>query len=137
MWRPPNFRFGSDYLEGCYFEGKHLRAAKLDQWAVEIAKLLGHRGMKSHQLRRFFNKARGIQKRLEQQDDFEAVKADILSLKRDSAYAVGREVAPREFMEFIDANIECALLSEKNFTQGFMGHFESVLAYFVYYHRNK
>jgi CRISPR type III-A-associated protein Csm2 len=92
--------------------------------------------MKSHQLRRFFNKARGIEAKLEREKDFEAVKADILGFKRDVAYQVGRGVVPAEFKQFIDRNVELAVEDKKSFKQGFLQHFESVLAYFVYYFRD-
>jgi len=134
-----NFQFGLGYLEEGYFirkDGKdYLRAEDLDGLAMEIAKLLGNTGMKPHQIRRFFNKARGIEAKLDRDKDFEAIKADIYSLKRDVAYQVGRRVVPDEFQQFIDRNVELAVQSEANFRQGFLSHFESVLAYFVYFFR--
>jgi CRISPR type III-A-associated protein Csm2 len=135
-----DFRFGPDYLAAGYFEQKegkpYLRSEVLDSLAVDVAKALGGREMKSHQLRRFFNKARGIEAKLEREKDFEAVKADILGFKRDVAYQVGRGVVPAEFKQFIDRNVELAVEDKKSFKQGFLQHFESVLAYFVYYFRD-
>ena len=134
-----DFRFGPEYLKDGYFEPKdgneYLRAEALDSLAMEIAKLLGSQGMKTHQIRRFFNKARGIESRLERDKDFEAIKEHIFSLKRDVAYQVGRKVVPEEFQEFINRNMGWAVKDETSFRRGFMNHFESVLAYFVYYFR--
>jgi CRISPR-associated protein Csm2 len=131
-----HFQFGTDYLKDGYFEmdSERLRAQELDRLSIEIAKLLGNKGMKSHQLRRFFNKARGIQAKLDQEKDFDRIIADIYSLKRDVAYQVGRGVVPEEFQQFIEKNIELAVKKDTTFN-GFMQHFESVLAYFVYYFR--
>lgn len=103
---------------------------------MDVAKLLGNRGMKTHQIRRIFNKVRGIETKLKCDKDFEEVIADIVSLRRDVAYQVGRQVTPEESQQFIDRNVELSAQNEDNFVRGFMQHFESVLAYFVYYFRD-
>jgi CspA family cold shock protein len=134
-----DFQFGPDYLRDGYFEergGKpYLRTEVLDTLAMDVARVLGNRDMKAAQLRRFFNKARGIESKLDRTRDFEAIKADIYGFKRDVAYQVGRKVVPEEFQQFIDRNVELAVQDEKSFQQGFMQHFESVMAYFVYFFR--
>jgi CRISPR type III-A-associated protein Csm2 len=134
-----DFKFGPDYLADSYFEEKegkrYLRSEVLDTLAMDVAKVLGNQGMKSSQLRRFFNKARGIESKLERVKDFEAIKADIYGFKRDVAYQVGRKVVPEEFQQFIDHNVGLAVQDEDSFRRGFMEHFESVLAYFVYFFR--
>jgi cold shock protein len=136
-----DFGFGPEYLAGGYFEQKedeksYLRPEVLDSLAIDVAKALGGREMKAHQLRRFFNKARGIEAKLDREKDFEAIKADIYGFKRDVAYQVGRRVVPDEFRRFIERNVELAVQDEKSFRKGFLQHFESVLAYFVYYFRD-
>jgi hypothetical protein len=80
------FQFGPDYLVNSYFEAKgdkrYLRPEVLDSLAMDVARLLGNQGMKPAQLRRFFNKARGIESKLDRVGDFEAIKADIYGFKR-------------------------------------------------------
>ena len=86
-----DFDFGPEYLANGYFEDEHQAVVYpqvLDEWAIEIAKLLGNRKLPTHQLRRFFNKARSIADRLKSRASFGTVRADILSLKRDAARAV-------------------------------------------------
>lgn len=138
-----NFQFDNNYLKDGYFEDTLSKAGEpilrreiLDGWPQEIAKLLGNLDMKIHQLRRLFNKARGVEANFRQiqADDFDVVRSKILSMKRDVAYQVGRQVVPEEFMQFIDTNVELAIKDQDHF-KGFLDHFESVLAYFVYYHR--
>jgi len=130
------FKFGPDYFQSGYFDEKgNVRPEVLDTTAMEVAKRLGNAGMKSAQMRRFFNKARGIEARLGRDKDFDAIRADILSFKSDVVYQVGRKVVPEEFKQFIDRNIELAVADEKSFKEGFLRHFQSVLAYFVYYFR--
>lgn len=136
-----DFRFGPEYLSEGYFEQKgdkrYLRPAVLDSLAIDAAKALGNAGMKSAQLRRFFNKARGIESRLNRDSDFEAIKADIYGFKRDVAYQVGRKIVPEAFQQFINRNVELATVDAESFRTGFLQHFESVVAYFVYYFRDK
>ena len=133
------FRFGPGYLRDGYFKEKdgkdYIRPEVLDSLAMDVARAFGNRGMKIAQLRRFFNKARGIEAKLKRTGDFEAIKADIYAFKRDVAYQVGRGVVPQEFQQFIDRNVELAVQEEKSFRQGFLQHFESALAYFVYFFR--
>lgn len=136
-----DFRFGPEYLSEGYFEQRgdkrYLRPAVLDSLAIDAAKALGNAGMKSAQLRRFFGKARGIESRLARDNDFEAIKADIYGFKRDVAYQVGRKIVPEAFQQFINRNVELAVVDAESFRTGFLQHFESVVAYFVYYFRDQ
>jgi CRISPR type III-A-associated protein Csm2 len=136
----PTFRFDTDYLKDGYFldtEREKLRPEILDTVAVDAAKALGSARppMTSHQLRRFFNKMRAIEDKVDSGHDFGTVRADIYAFKRDVAYAVGRGVVSEQFKRFIDRNVELAVSDEGSFKKGFIQHFQSVLAYFVYYFR--
>lgn len=133
-----DFTFGPDYLAEGYFQDEnkeYLRPEVLDALAIDVAKVLGtaRPPMPMNQLRRFFNKARGIEAKLDRSEDFRAVQADILGFKRDVAYQVGRGLVPREFQALINRNVALAMEDEKSFRKGFLPHFESVLAYFVYF----
>ncbi len=132
--------FPADYLEGGYFEtveGKRrVKPVVVDKWAETVARVLGRGDMKAHQLRRFFNKARAIESKLDS-EPFAAVVTDIHTFKRDAAYAVSRKVAPKEFKEFIDRNVELAVQDLDSFRKGFIEHFQSIMAYFAYYFRDK
>jgi CRISPR type III-A-associated protein Csm2 len=136
-----DFEFGPEYLKDGYFEGegdqRRLRPEVIDTWAMEAAKLLGNRGMKSAQLRRFFGQARGSDAKLRTGLAFESLRAGIYGLKRDVAYQVGRKLVPEEFKQFIDRNVELAVQDERSFKEGFVEHFQSVVAYFVYYFREE
>ena len=134
-----SFVFDEKYLKDGYFVGDtdHLRAEELDGWAENIAKLLGNKGMNSHQMRRLFNKARGIEQQMKQRPDFELTKEEIISLRPDVFYQKGRKLVPDEFKQFIERNVDCAKRDKRNFMRGFIPHFESVLAYFVYYFKDR
>jgi CspA family cold shock protein len=130
----------SGYLEGGYFEKvgdvRRVKPAVVDDWAEALAQMLVGGDMKAHQLRRFFNKARAIESKLDS-EPFVAVVTDIHTFKRDAVYAVSREVAPEAFKDFIDRNVELAVQDEDSFRKGFIEHFQSILAFFTYHSRKK
>ena len=140
--RQPTSRLGAEYLRDGYFldaEKTKLRPEIIDTWAIDAAKALGNARppMTSHQLRRFFNKMRGIESKLDRTQDFQMVTADIYTLKRDAADAVARKVVSEEFKRFMERNVELAASDENSFRKGFIQHFQSVLAYFGYYFKEK
>lgn len=132
------FAFDADYLVEGYFddeEKRWLRPEVVDSLAMDVAKVLGtgNPPMTMHQLRRFFQKARAIEAKLDRGTGFQAVQADIASFKRDTAHQVGRGLVPAEFQAFVNRNVALAIEDEVSFREGFLPHFESVLAYFVYF----
>lgn len=134
------FRFDPNYLKNGYFgdaDRTKLRPEVLDSLAEQVALALGRAGMTSHQLRLFFNKMRAIEGRLDRGESFDVVVDRIRAFNRDVVYQVGRGVAPQEFKQFIERNVELATLDRSSFERGFIEHFQSVLAYFVYHFRNK
>jgi CspA family cold shock protein len=133
-----SFTLDAGYLGEGYFEDEekqYLRPEVLDSLAIDVAKVLGtaNPAMSMHQLRRFFHKARAIEAKLDREADFRAVKPDIVSFKRDVAHQVGRGLVPAEFQAFINCNVALAMEDKTSFSRGFLPHFESVLAYFVYF----
>ena len=128
-----------DYLRGGYFDQNgYLRVEVVTHWAKSVAKVLigtnpKNPRMKSAQLRNFYEKAKVIQRRLKAEEPFDSLRAEVASLERDAAYAVGREnsPAPPSFKEWMDRNLELALRDAKNFL-AFVEHFESVVAFHRY-----
>lgn len=140
--RQPASRLGADYLRDGYFldaQKTKLRPETIDTWAIDAAKALGSARppMTAHQLRRFYKKTRAIESKLDRTQDFQMVTADIYTLKRDAADAVARKVVSEEFKRFMERNVELAASDENSFRKGFIQHFQSVLAYFGYYFKEK
>ncbi len=138
-YQPPRQPW-DDYLKEGYFDANgHLRVEVVETEAVKAAKWLGNAEpkMTSHQLRRFFNKMRALEQRLEREPDFGAIRAGIAAFGRDAAYAVGRGVAPEVLKVIVDRNVALAQRDERSFREGFMEHFESIVAYFVFYFRDR
>jgi CRISPR type III-A-associated protein Csm2 len=129
----------ADYLGEGYFEvhGGVLcrKEGIVTQKAQEVAKSLGYGKpkMTSHQLRRFFMHARRLEQRLRYGTTFECIKSEIERLITYAVDARAKQKIPEDFETFIRANVAFALQSEEHFTQGFMPHFEAVVAFFAYY----
>ncbi len=119
------------YLQGGYFDKEgNVLPEVIQEWPEQLARTFLREGLKSTQLRRFFNRARAIE---QQALPFERRKEDILSLKPIVAASVGRETAPDIFKVFIDRNVHLAINSPESFSRGFLAHFQSVVAYLKYY----
>ena len=119
------------YLQRGYFDkdGNVLPEVIL-QWPQQLAQTFLREGLKSTQLRRFFNRARAIE---QQSLLFERLREDIRSLKPIVAASVGRGTAPDIFKMFIDRNVDLAVNSPDSFGRGFLTHFQSVVAYLKYF----
>jgi CRISPR type III-A-associated protein Csm2 len=123
------------YLQGGYFDkDDNLLPEVIQKWPEQLAQTFRREGLKTAQLRRFFNRARAIER---ENMPFERLREDILSLKPIAAASVGRGTAPDIFKEFIDKNVELAIKSPDSFSRGFLTHFQSVVAYLKYYEQTK
>jgi len=119
------------YLELGYFDPKgNLFEQLVTDHAQAIAEILEANAMKSASLRRFFGMVKATQRKLEASDDFGAVVPEILALKPYVSNAVTRGVVPVVFQRFIDRNVDKAKVNQKAFEQGFVKHFEYVVAFF-------
>ncbi len=125
------------YLKEGYFQSdeKSLRPEIIIDWAEEIARSLDR--MSYLQLRWFYNKVCCINQRLEIGSTFSDTTTELLTLKRDAAYCVGRGDAPELFKVFIDCNVDLAAKDEMAFTKGFLEHFKSVIAYKRYWENKR
>ncbi|MBI2917262.1 MAG: type III-A CRISPR-associated protein Csm2 [Chloroflexi bacterium] len=103
--------------------------------AREIGQKQGQAELKASQLRRFYGKAKNIEQKLDSGQSFNGVRAEILTLQPIAANTVARGNAADVFKEFIDRNVALAAKDEKHFRQGFLVHFQSVVAFFTYIYR--
>lgn len=122
---PPN------YLKTGYFDEKgNVLPAVIIDWPREIASQLDKQGMTSAQLRNFFSEVRRIDKQLEAGTAFSSLKPRILKLDSYAEYSFNKKNCPKLFRQFIEANLKWAVKDRKHFSEGFVNHFESVVAYF-------
>ena len=109
--------------------------------AEQVARDLAQKGkVSTAQLRGFFGHVRSIERELEF-SDFSAIVSSIQQLEPLAAYYVGRgsnqyEKNQRKLLkQFIDLNVQCAQKGKKEFKEGFVTHFQSIVAYHKYLSR--
>ncbi len=122
-----------------YFDKEeHLKATLLCEEAEKVAKDItsekdrrGRLKLKAHQLRRFFNEFKGLQRKLDTKTDKEAgyralhpiVKMTIAKVK----YAKGRDLVPGTFVDWFEDCVQ-DIKDVKSF-EAFVLHFEAVVGY--------
>jgi len=121
----------ADYLKNGYFDSNgNIFSEVIVEWPRDIAKKLDTAGMGSAQIRNFFNEARRIEGQLVAGQDFDALRGHILQLDAYAASAQTRGNAPPLFKQFVEQNLKWATKDRKSFANGFIPHFECVVAYF-------
>lgn len=122
----------SGYLADGYFNDRGgLHEALVTTWAEAIARgLAGPPKMPMHQLRRFFNHVRRLDRALSLGRPFAEVLPEVKKLKPFAVDAAGRKESqvPQLFTRFIDANVDC-VTEQGDFARGFLEHFQAVVAY--------
>ncbi len=138
--RPPA-RLPEGYLQKGYFDSKgNLWPEVLQVWPEEIARLFKMQKLSSAQLRRFFNRARTLERQLDSgAKNFDRLKEDIAVFKHLAAAAVGKKNAPEIFKIFMDKNVHLILQSSdpNAFKRGFLMHLQGIVAYVKYLEENK
>ncbi len=125
------------YLESGYFDAAgNLRDELITIQARELAETFYRIKLTAGQLRRFYTHVRMAERRLAHAS-FGSIRPAILEMKPLVADAVGRARGDggknyEIFKQFIDANVDRAATTEKDLTQGFVPHFQYIIAYFKY-----
>jgi CRISPR type III-A-associated protein Csm2 len=122
------------YKGGYFDEAGYLRREFVLREPVDdLARQIQHDGpgLTRTQARRFFQHCRRIEQRLKVGKlKWEAVRADVLKLDEVAADSISRDQPkiPRRFHDFIMHNVR-AIQSERDFLEGFMRHFEALVAF--------
>jgi CRISPR/Cas system CSM-associated protein Csm2 small subunit len=90
----------------------------------------------SHQVRRFFQHCRRIQARLRAGSTWPTEEADFRKIDAFAADARARKTAPPLFEDFVRRNV-AAVRDERDFTKGFMAHFEALLGFGARYFKKQ
>jgi CRISPR type III-A-associated protein Csm2 len=127
-----------DYLKTGYFDvNGNLRSELITSTAQQIAREMGDANITYSQLRSFFTQIRAIERKLESKQ-FPEVVPRIQRLEYLVANYVGRgqndfDRQNREILKrFIDYNTKNAEKDKHSFKDGFIPHFEAVIAYYKY-----
>ncbi len=84
--------------------------------------------LKSSQLRKFYNEVRALAERVEL-EGFDKIKPLIKMLKVKVNYQKGRDLVPKEFVDFITECVD-RVNDKEDFIDGFVRHFEAVVGYY-------
>lgn len=120
-----------DYLHEGYFDGDRLRGEFLERTRMDPlarAMAFAHPALTSHQVRRFFQHCRRIQARLRAGSTWPEEEADFRKIDAFAADARAKAKAPPIFEDFVRRNV-VAVRDERDFTKGFMAHFEALLGF--------
>lgn len=125
--------------QGYFNEQGYLRPELRVEDAEMVAKVLADAQVTNGQLRRFFTMSRSLEQRVNAGHSFDSIIADIASLQPFAADLIGKQQTAmlrnklEVLRDFIDTNAILARQNAQAFHNGFLPHFESVIAYFKYY----
>ena len=133
----PAVYFGTDQEGNRYLLTDFVSKEKVDAWAMRLGNDREVRPrLTTGQLRRFYNYCRIIERQLKVEGrSWEQVAADFEKLVVHAQYArpPRNPKIPREFQEFIDANVERVKAAEgqqrEAFLEGFLPHFEALVGF--------
>ena len=118
-------------LHNGYFDSNNcLWEEFITTFADKIAK--SFKGLKTHQLRRFYGHIKAAENRLNMTGDWHSVKLDVKKLIPFVSEAKGKDKVPMSFFEFIEASIK-RIDNQRDF-KAFVEHFQAVVAYFTYHY---
>ncbi|MGB9698114.1 MAG: type III-A CRISPR-associated protein Csm2 [Thermodesulfobacteriota bacterium] len=126
-----NLNLPESYLAKGYFDKNgNLFEEFITKWAEEIAKKLGLSipDMKKHQLRRFYNHVKSLERRLSL-SSYENINKDLkmlVSYATSAAYTTPPKI-PKLFEEFIRKNME--LVKDSKTFRAFINHFEAIVGF--------
>lgn len=126
------FELPEGYLRGGYFDNKgNIFENYITKWAEDIAKTLGNAypAMTKHQLRRFYNHVKSLEKKLDLTNDYQTINADLKMLVSYAANAACKRPAtiPKFFETFIKRNLET--VNDIKTFRGFVQHFQAVVGF--------
>lgn len=85
---------------------------------------------KSAQLRKYYDYCKNKEGILKINNDFNKIRSELLQLLPLAEDALRRKNISKPFRDFIEININEAVKSEKNFIDGFIPHFQSLIGYY-------
>jgi len=129
--RQTDVNLPSGYLAIGYFDYKgELLENFIVLWAEDIARKLGqvYPDMKKHQLRRFYNHVKSLERKLDLGDygSINNYLKMLISYATNAAYSNPPKI-PRLFEEFVRKNL--ALVKDPKSFHAFLKHFESIVGF--------
>jgi len=120
-------------LKKGYFRDNHLREEFIIDFPQKLAALFGKddRMNKPSQIRKYFEQCKTkVEGRFRMTKDFNYVKKELLILVPVMNNAKQKGYISSEFFTFFESNVNMAVQNERNFIEGFMPHFQSIIGYY-------
>lgn len=120
---PPGY---PDYFDS----GGVLKCEYMTELAEKIAQAFGrgHPKLTTHQLRAFYQHVKRQQAAVKNGRPFREVLVELCKLKPFARERAEKEKIPHEFEQFISRNVD-KVKDQKAFAEGFVEHFQAVVAY--------
>jgi CRISPR/Cas system CSM-associated protein Csm2 small subunit len=118
--------------DGYFDENKCLKEKLIIQFPKQLAELFSKdpKVNKPTQVRKYYDYCKNLEGILKIKGDFNYIKPDLLQLIPLTNNAVSKGHISNSFRDFIEININQAIKSEKNFIDGFLPHFQSLIGYY-------
>lgn len=128
--KPASLAFFEERYPDYFDEDGLLKPEYVTTKAEEIAQHLANERpkMTMHQLRSFYSHVKLQEGALESGRPFKQVLLEINKLKPFASERASKEKIPKYFEEFIKRNVD-KVKDERSFSQGFVEHFQAVVAY--------
>lgn len=112
--------------EGC------LKENMIIQFPQMLARLftIDQKINKPTQVRKYYDHCKYLEGIFKTRKDFNHIKPELLQLIPLTNNAVSKGHISNSFRDFIEININQAVFSEKNFIDGFLPHFQSLIGYY-------
>ncbi|MEM3373495.1 MAG: type III-A CRISPR-associated protein Csm2 [Candidatus Anstonellales archaeon] len=85
---------------------------------------------KPSQIRKYYDYCKNLEGILKIKNNFNAILPDLYQLIPLTINAMNKDHISNTFKDFIEININLAVKSEKNFTEGFLPHFQALIGYY-------
>lgn len=124
--------YEEEILEGYFNDKDCLKETLIIKYPKLLAEQLSRdtKINKPTQIRKYYDYCKNLEGILKIKNDFNCILADLYQLVPLTNNALNKGNISTSFKDFLELNINQAVKSERNFIEGFLPHFQSVIGYY-------
>lgn len=124
--------YESEINDGYFNEKECLKESLIIKYPQYLANLFSkdQKINKPTQIRKYYDYCKNLEGILKIKNDFSCIIPDLYQLIPLTNNAMNKGNISNAFRDFLEININQAVKSEKNFLDGFMPHFQSLIGYY-------
>lgn len=124
--------YEDEIINGYFNEKGCLKESLIIKYPQQLANLfsLDQKVNKPTQIRKYYDYCKNLEGILKIKNDFSCIVADLYQLIPLTNNAMNKGNISVAFRDFLEININQAVKSEKNFLEGFIPHFQSLIGYY-------